>query len=134
MQSPDHGDDDDEGKTESIGEESDEEGDETGAASLIDPALDEYEAGKYSPVYMTQEDLEPGSIVISEADDVSKLHVDQVSLFLFLKQCIEPPIHVTDDCLVGKLRVLRIFVCIMACYATPWPLWRESRNLKVSPR
>jgi hypothetical protein len=45
--------------------------------------LDEYEAGKYSPVYLTQEDLEPGSIVISEADDVSKLHVDQVGHFKY---------------------------------------------------
>jgi hypothetical protein len=45
---------------------------------LIDPALDEYEAGKYSPIYVTQEDLEPGSIVITEAEDVAKLNIDQV--------------------------------------------------------
>jgi hypothetical protein len=45
---------------------------------LIDPALDEYEAGKYSPLYLTQEDLEPGSIVITEAEDISKLNIDQV--------------------------------------------------------
>ena len=61
-------------------EEEDEEYDneESAAASLIDPALDEYEAGKYSPIYLTQEDLEPGSIVITEAEDVAKLNVDQV--------------------------------------------------------
>ncbi len=46
---------------------------------MLDPALDEYEAGKYSPAYLTQEDLEPGSIVITEAEDLSKLNVDQVS-------------------------------------------------------
>ena len=45
---------------------------------MLDPALDEYEAGKYSPAYLTQEDLEPGSIVITEAEDLSKLNVDQV--------------------------------------------------------
>jgi len=45
---------------------------------MLDPALDEYEAGKYSPAYLMQEDLEPGSIVITEAEDLSKLNVDQV--------------------------------------------------------
>jgi len=49
-------------------------------ATLLDPALDEYRSGRYSPVYLTQDELEPGSIVITEAEDVSKLNVDQVRL------------------------------------------------------
>ena len=57
---------------------------------MLDPALDEYEAGKYSPAYLSQEDLEPGSIVITEAEDLSKLNVDQVffsnfELFYYFK-------------------------------------------------
>ena len=57
---------------------SDDDDENSAASTLLDPALDEYRSGRYSPVYLTQEDLEPGSIVITEAEDVSKINVDQV--------------------------------------------------------
>jgi hypothetical protein len=48
------------------------------AAALLDPALDEYRSGRYSPAYLAPDDLELGSIVISEAEDASKIKIDQV--------------------------------------------------------
>jgi hypothetical protein len=57
-------------------------------ASLLNPALDEYRNGRYSPVYLSQDDLEPGTIVISEVEDVSKINIDQVGLKFCCMQTI----------------------------------------------
>jgi len=40
-------------------------------------ALEEYKYGNYSPVYITANDLDPGTIVMTEAEDESKREIDQ---------------------------------------------------------
>ena len=39
--------------------------------------LEEYKYGNYSPVYITANDLDPGTIVMTEAEDESKREIDQ---------------------------------------------------------
>ena len=50
---------------------------EKAAFDLLNPAIDEYKAGNYSPSYITTDDLEPGTIVMTEAEEVSKREIDQ---------------------------------------------------------
>ena len=44
---------------------------------IMHPALEEYKYGNYSPVYITANDLDPGTIVMTEAEDESKREIDQ---------------------------------------------------------
>ena len=69
---------DDEIEDQKEGEETDEEVDEQDAIKdVLNPALDEYSSGNYSPRYMTMDDLEPGTIVMTEAEEISKREMDQ---------------------------------------------------------
>merc|ERR1712183_1092813 len=45
--------------------------------NIIHPALEEYKCGNYSPIYITANDLDPGTIVMTEAEDGSKREIDQ---------------------------------------------------------
>ena len=47
------------------------------AGDLLNPTLEEYKIGNYSPVYVTVDDLDPGTIVMTEAEDFSKRDIDQ---------------------------------------------------------
>ena len=54
-------------QTESIDEET----------TLIDNTLGEYVAGSYSPQYLSQDDLDLATIVMTEAEDIAKREIDQ---------------------------------------------------------
>ena len=45
------------------------------------PLLD-YATGSYSPQYLSQEDLEPGTIVMTDKEEENKREMDQASFFL----------------------------------------------------
>ena len=47
------------------------------AHDIISPALEEYGCGNYSPKYITLDDLEPGTIVMTEGEEVAKREIDQ---------------------------------------------------------
>lgn len=47
------------------------------ASEMLDPALDEYKVGNYSPAYRSVDDLDPGTIVMTESEEVSKREIDQ---------------------------------------------------------
>ena len=47
------------------------------AQDIISPALEEYGCGNYSPKYITLDDLEPGTIVMTEGEEVAKREIDQ---------------------------------------------------------
>jgi len=47
------------------------------AKNVLNPALDEYSGGNYSPKYLNMDDLEPGTIVMTEAEEISKRDIDQ---------------------------------------------------------
>ena len=63
----------------SSAEENEEEEEETMevAHDIISPALEEYGCGNYSPKYITLDDLEPGTIVMTEGEEVAKREIDQ---------------------------------------------------------
>ena len=44
---------------------------------IMHPALEEYKSGNYSPRYITANDLDPGTIVMTEAEAESKREIDQ---------------------------------------------------------
>ena len=58
-------------------EEFDEKSDDREAHNLLNPSLEEYLAGSYSPGYITMDDLEPGTIVMTEGEEVAKREIDQ---------------------------------------------------------
>ena len=58
-------------------EEEEEEGTMEVAHDIISPALEEYGCGNYSPKYITLDDLEPGTIVMTEGEEVAKREIDQ---------------------------------------------------------
>jgi len=43
----------------------------------IDNTLEEYVSGSYSPQYLNMDDLDPATIVMTEAEDISKREIDQ---------------------------------------------------------
>ena len=61
----------------SSAEEEEEEGTMEVAHDIISPALEEYGCGNYSPKYITLDDLEPGTIVMTEGEEVAKREIDQ---------------------------------------------------------
>ena len=63
----------------SSAEENEEEEEETMevAHDIISPALEEYGCGNYSPKYISLDDLEPGTIVMTEGEEVAKREIDQ---------------------------------------------------------
>ena len=63
--------------TSSAEEEEEEEGTMEVAHDIISPALEEYGCGNYSPKYITLDDLEPGTIVMTEGEEVAKREIDQ---------------------------------------------------------
>lgn len=66
------------GRVKSATTSADEEEEYTeGEEDIVNPALDEYKAGGYSPQYIRMEDLDPGTIVMTEAEEFSKREIDQ---------------------------------------------------------
>ena len=49
--------------------------DEEEEKDIIHPTLEEYNSGNYSPIYITANDLDPGTIVMTEAEDESKREI-----------------------------------------------------------
>ena len=49
----------------------------TEAENILNPALDEYKSGNYSPAYLTPDDLDAATFIMTETEDVSKRNIDQ---------------------------------------------------------
>lgn len=67
-------------KSEDVSEEDNEEEEgeqENAAKNMLNPTLEEYSCGNYSPQYLSMDDLDPATIVMTEAEEISKREIDQ---------------------------------------------------------
>ncbi|KAJ8932562.1 hypothetical protein NQ318_011204 [Aromia moschata] len=67
-----------------------ERAEEDAANEMLNEYFDAYEAGGYSPKFLTPEDVEPGTIVVTEEDDLKRLEYARLQVVGSGKKVEEP--------------------------------------------